>query len=174
MAPQRKSTIQAIFLHSKQQKPYQGPLRTQEPTPIGSETSLGPSMDPTGPLKQMVPDTSKDSDPSQQKSRKCVFRPFLNKQNCYLMKLSLISYLISCPYYSILLLYLVFTVIFNYISCLYNNILLSCFSMASQDTAFTVTLGVISVFRRRGASLVGQVMVMVRPVFNYKQRSRVS
>ena len=24
---------------------------TQEPTPIGSETSLGPSMDPTGLLK---------------------------------------------------------------------------------------------------------------------------
>ena len=40
-----------IFLHSKQLKPYQGTLRTQEPTPIGSETSLGPSMDPTGPLK---------------------------------------------------------------------------------------------------------------------------
>ena len=56
MAHQRKSTIQAIFLHSKQQKPYQGTLRTQEPTRIGSETSLGPSMDPTGPLKQMVPD----------------------------------------------------------------------------------------------------------------------
>ena len=56
MAHQSKSTIQAIFLHSKQQKPYQGTLRTQEPTPIGAETSLGPSMDPTGPLKQMVPD----------------------------------------------------------------------------------------------------------------------
>ena len=28
-----------------------GTLRTQEPTPIGSETSLGPSMDPTGPLR---------------------------------------------------------------------------------------------------------------------------
>ena len=79
MAHQRKSTIQAIFLHSKQQKPYQGPLRTQEPTPIGSETSLGPSMDPTGPLKQMVPDTSKDSDPSQQKSRKCVFLAFFEQ-----------------------------------------------------------------------------------------------
>ena len=36
---------------SKQQKPYQGTLRTQELTPIGSETSLGPSMDPTGLLK---------------------------------------------------------------------------------------------------------------------------
>ena len=79
MAPPRKSTIQAIFLYSKQQKPYQGTLRTQELTPIGSETSLGPSMDPTGPLKQMVPDTYKDSDPSQQKSRKCVFWPFLNR-----------------------------------------------------------------------------------------------
>ena len=50
-APQRKLAISAIFLHSKQQKPYQGTLRTQEPTPIGSETSLGPSMDPTGLLK---------------------------------------------------------------------------------------------------------------------------
>ena len=50
-APQRKLAISAIFLHSKHQKPYQGTLRTQEPTPIGSETSLGPSMDPTGPLK---------------------------------------------------------------------------------------------------------------------------
>ena len=79
MAPQRKSTIYAIFLHSKQQKPYQRSLRTQEPTPIGSETSLGPSMDPTGTLKQMVPDTSKDSYPRQQKSRKCVFWPFLNR-----------------------------------------------------------------------------------------------
>ena len=51
MPPPRKSTISAIFLYSKQQKPYQGTLRTQELTPIGSETSLGPSMDPTGPLK---------------------------------------------------------------------------------------------------------------------------
>ena len=39
MAHQRKSIIQAIFLHSKQQKPYQGTLRTQKP------------------LKLMVPDT---------------------------------------------------------------------------------------------------------------------
>ena len=52
-----ESLIQAIFQYSKQQKPYQGTLRTQELTPIGPETSLGPSMDPTGPLKQMFPDT---------------------------------------------------------------------------------------------------------------------
>ena len=51
LANQRKSTIKGIFLHSKQQKPYQGTLRTQEPTPMGSET-----MDPTGPLKYMVPE----------------------------------------------------------------------------------------------------------------------
>ena len=51
MAHRRKSTIWPIFLHSKQQKTCQGILRTQEPTPIRSQTSHGPSMDPTGPLK---------------------------------------------------------------------------------------------------------------------------
>ena len=44
MAHRRKENIQAIFLQSKQQKKtYQGILRTQEPTPLGSQTSLGPS-----------------------------------------------------------------------------------------------------------------------------------
>merc|ERR1711954_506183 len=74
MAHQRKSTLQ-----SKQQKPFQGTLRTQEPTPIGSETSLGPSMDPTGPLKYMVPDTILFKIRVKKKSRKCVFWPFLNR-----------------------------------------------------------------------------------------------
>ena len=71
--------ILAIFLHSIQQKWDQVTQGRQMLTLIGSRTRLGPSMDPTGPLKYMVPDTYKDSDPSQQKSRKCVFWPFLNR-----------------------------------------------------------------------------------------------
>ena len=55
IAHQRKSTIWAISLYSKHQKSYQGTLRTQESAPIRSETSLGPFMDPAGPLKLMVP-----------------------------------------------------------------------------------------------------------------------
>ena len=37
--------------HTKQQKTFLGTLGTQDYTSIGSKTSLGPSMDPTGPLK---------------------------------------------------------------------------------------------------------------------------
>ena len=46
-----KSAVSAIFLYTKQQKTFQGTLGTQDLTPIWSKTSLGPSMDPTGPLK---------------------------------------------------------------------------------------------------------------------------
>ena len=49
-----KITVMAIFLNSKQQKTYQGTLRTQESTPIGSQTSLGPSMDPAGTLAPLT------------------------------------------------------------------------------------------------------------------------
>ena len=45
-----------LFLHSKQKNTYQGTLGTQELTPIRSQTSLGPSMKPTGPLKWTVQD----------------------------------------------------------------------------------------------------------------------
>ena len=47
----RKLPIMAVILHSKQQKSYQGEHGTQGLALIGSNTSLGPSMDPTGPLK---------------------------------------------------------------------------------------------------------------------------
>ena len=47
----QKSAVSAIFLHTKQQKTFQGTLGTQDHTSIGSRTSLGPLMDPTGPLK---------------------------------------------------------------------------------------------------------------------------
>ena len=47
-----KSAISAIFLHTKQQKTFQGTLGTQDLTSKGSKTSLGPSMDPTGPLNK--------------------------------------------------------------------------------------------------------------------------
>ena len=50
MAHRRKLAVWAMFLYSKQQKSYQGTLGTLELTPIGSRASLGPSMDPTGPL----------------------------------------------------------------------------------------------------------------------------
>ena len=50
-APQGKLAIFATFLHFRQQKTYQGTLGTQRWTLIGSRTSHGPSMDPTGPLK---------------------------------------------------------------------------------------------------------------------------
>ena len=46
-----KSAVSAIFLHIKQQKTFQETLGTQDLTSLGSKTSLGPSMDPTGPLK---------------------------------------------------------------------------------------------------------------------------
>ena len=47
----QKSAVSAIFLHTKQQKTFQGTLGTQDLTSIGSKTSHGPSMDPTVPLK---------------------------------------------------------------------------------------------------------------------------
>ena len=50
-APQRKWPILAIFLHSMQQKWDQVTQGRQMLTLIGSRTRLGPSMDPTGPLK---------------------------------------------------------------------------------------------------------------------------
>ena len=43
--------IFAKFLHFRQHKTYQGTLGTQRWTLIGSRTSHGPSMDPTGPIK---------------------------------------------------------------------------------------------------------------------------
>ena len=46
----QKPAVSVIFLHSKQQKTFQGILGTQDLTSIGSKTSLGPSMDPTGSL----------------------------------------------------------------------------------------------------------------------------
>ena len=45
-----KSAVSTICSHTKQQKNIQGTLGTQEHTSIGSKTSLGPLMDPTGPL----------------------------------------------------------------------------------------------------------------------------
>ena len=47
----QKSAVSAIFLHTKQQKTFQGTLGTQDHTSIVSKTILGPSMDPTRPLK---------------------------------------------------------------------------------------------------------------------------
>ena len=46
----QKSAVSAIFLHTKQQKTLQGTLGTQDLTSMGSKTSHGPTMDPTGPL----------------------------------------------------------------------------------------------------------------------------
>ena len=46
----QKPAVSVLFLHSKQHKTFQGTLGTQDLTSIGSKTSLGPSMDPTGPL----------------------------------------------------------------------------------------------------------------------------
>ena len=46
-----KSSLSAIFLHTNQQKILQGTLGTQDHTSIVSKTILGPSMDPTRPLK---------------------------------------------------------------------------------------------------------------------------
>ena len=46
-----KSAVSAMFLHTNQQKIFQGTLGTQDHTPIVSKTILGPSMDPTWPLK---------------------------------------------------------------------------------------------------------------------------
>ena len=51
MARRRKLAVLAMFLHSKQQKSYQGTLGTQDLTPNKSRTRLGPSMDPTRPLE---------------------------------------------------------------------------------------------------------------------------
>ena len=52
--PQKKLAILAIFLHSIQQKSYQGTLETQELTPKGSTTSLDTLLDPTGTKKYRV------------------------------------------------------------------------------------------------------------------------
>ena len=49
-APQRKSAILAILLHSNHKKTQHGPLGRQKLTPIGSMTTHGPSMDPTGSM----------------------------------------------------------------------------------------------------------------------------
>ena len=46
-----KSAVSAIFLHTKQQKTFQGTLGTHDHTSIVSKTILGPSKDPTRPLK---------------------------------------------------------------------------------------------------------------------------
>ena len=51
MAHRRILAAWAMFLHSKQEKSYQGTQRKLELNPTGSRTSLGPSMDPTGRLK---------------------------------------------------------------------------------------------------------------------------
>ena len=40
--------VWAMFLYSRQHKSYQGTLGTLKLILIGSRTSLGPSMDPTG------------------------------------------------------------------------------------------------------------------------------
>ena len=57
MATGENQLYRLHFCILSNKKTYQGTLRTQDSPPIGSETSLGPSMDPTGPLKSMVPDT---------------------------------------------------------------------------------------------------------------------
>ena len=49
-----KSAVSAIPLHTKQQKTFLGTLGTQDYTTIGSKTSLGPSMGPTGPLSWIL------------------------------------------------------------------------------------------------------------------------
>ena len=49
--PQGKLAILAILLHSRQQISYQGTLKTQWWTLIGSRSHLGPLMDPTWTLK---------------------------------------------------------------------------------------------------------------------------
>ena len=54
MARWKKITIWAIIWHPKQQNTYQGTLRTQVLTSIGSKTSQGPSLDPTGPCKETL------------------------------------------------------------------------------------------------------------------------
>ena len=45
-----KSAVSVICMHTEPQKTFQGTLGTQDLTSIGSKTSHGPSMDPTGPL----------------------------------------------------------------------------------------------------------------------------
>ena len=40
-----KSAVLVIFLHSKQQKTFQGTQGTQDLTSLGSKTCFGPSMD---------------------------------------------------------------------------------------------------------------------------------
>ena len=51
IGPPRKLAIFAIVWTCRQQKTYQGTLGILRWTLIGSRTRLGPSMDPTGPLK---------------------------------------------------------------------------------------------------------------------------
>ena len=46
-----KLAVLAIFLHANQQKTFQGTLGTQDHTSIVSKTILGPSRDPSRPLK---------------------------------------------------------------------------------------------------------------------------
>ena len=49
--PTGENWIYRCFIfHSKQHKTCQENIGTQEPTPIGSKASLGPSMDHTGPI----------------------------------------------------------------------------------------------------------------------------
>ena len=53
MAHRGKLAVWAMFLHSKQQKSYQGTLGTLEFTQNKSRTHLGPSLDPTRPLERI-------------------------------------------------------------------------------------------------------------------------
>ena len=50
----RKSTMLAIFLHSKHQKSYQGTLGTKELPLTESMTSHGPSLGPTGSFQRTL------------------------------------------------------------------------------------------------------------------------
>ena len=67
-----------LFLHSKQQKSYKGTLGTLELTPIGSRASLGPSIDPTGPLSWTLFSSIFGENPKKLKIRyleiRCIFQ----------------------------------------------------------------------------------------------------
>ena len=79
MARKRKLAVWAMFLHSKQQKSYQGTLGTLELTPIGSRASLGPSIDPTGPLSWTLFSSIFGENPKKLKIRYLEIRCFVEK-----------------------------------------------------------------------------------------------
>ena len=81
MAHRRKLAVWAMFLYSKQQKSYQGTLGTLELTPIGSRASLGPSIDPTGPLSWTLFSSIFGENPKKLKIRYLEIRCLIRKRS---------------------------------------------------------------------------------------------